>query len=274
MSKPIAVIERHTGIFHFDWRGFFEYRDLLFLMVRKEIVSKYQQTFLGPLWYILQPILTTGVLFFVFTKALGVDTQGVPPILFYFSGLLIWNYVSQTLNATSMALVSNASLFKRVYFPRVMVPLSQALSFIVTFLVQFGVFLCLYLFYGLEMTSRVLLLPFVLLQITCLAFGLGLWVSALTVRYRDFHHLLSFGLGLWMYASPIAYPIERVPPEWWLAVSLNPLVPAIQIFRQAFLGQGMVSLSHILFSVGTTLAILISGLIYFQYVERNLIDRI
>lgn len=248
-------------------------------MVLKEIVSKYQQTLLGPAWYLLQPILTSFVFFFVFTKALGVGTEGVPPVLFYLSGLLAWNYVSQTLNATSMALISNASLFKRVYFPRVMVPLSQTLAFLFTLAFQFLVFLAFYAAYGIQgaafsLGKSVFFLPLCVLQLCALALGLGLWVSSLTVRYRDFHHLMSFALMLWMYASPIAYSSERIPEEYRWAIELNPLVPSIGLFRHAFFGVGEVSLNQVVLSGLLTGIILFTGFIYFHRVERTLIDKI
>lgn len=280
MSTYEAIIQSNRPWFYFDWKGLIQYRDLLWMMVKREVVSKYRQTFLGPVWFVVQPLLTALVFFFVFSSALKVPTNQVPPMLFYLSGLLVWNYVSMTLNTTSMSLVANAHLFKRVYFPRIIIPLSYSISFLLTFLIQTLVFFAFYFYYKVQhashfsMTPAFFLVPFVLIQIAALSFGMGLWVASLTVRYRDFHHLLSFALMLWMYASPISYPVEMIPKKWWIFVKLNPIHSAIAIVRQAFLGGSGVGVEDIVYAVGVTFAILVSGLVLFNRVERTFIDRI
>lgn len=281
MSSYEAIIESNRPWFYFDWKGFLQYRDLLWMMVRREFVSKYKQTLLGPLWFVVQPLLTALLFFFVFSSALKISTGSVPPMLFYLSGLLVWNYLSITLNTTSMSLVANAHLFKQVYFPRLIIPLSYSISFLITVAVQLGVFLAFYFYYkttplgaGFHPTPLLLLAPFALLQIAALSFGMGLWVASLTVRYRDFHHLLSFTLMLWMYATPISYPAELVPRKFNFLVKLNPANAAIGILRKGFFGQGTVAGEDILYAVGLTLAVLISGLVLFNRIERTFIDRI
>lgn len=252
------------------------------MMVRREIVSKYTQTLLGPLWFVVQPLLTALVFFFVFSSALKVSTGKVPPMLFYLSGLLVWNYLSMTLNTTSMSLVANAHLFKRVYFPRLIIPLSYSIAFLLTVFIQAAVLFLFFFYYkwmtplgkSFGLTGYVFLVPFALVQVALLSFGMGLWVASLSVRYRDFHHLLSFALMLWMYATPISYPIEMVPAKWGFLVKLNPINSAISVVRLAFFGQGAVRFDEVAYAIGVTGAVLVSGLILFNRIERTFIDRI
>lgn len=252
------------------------------MMVRREILSKYRQTVLGPLWFVLQPLLTGLVFLFVFSSSLKIPTGNVPPLLFYLCGLLVWNYLSTTLSTTSVSLIANAYLFKKVYFPRLILPLSYSIAFLFTVAVQGAVFLLFFLYFkwtsplssGFGITSYLFCVPLVFLQVALLSFGMGLWVASLTVRYRDFHHLLSFLLMLWMYITPISYPAEMVPKKWVMLVKLNPVATAILVLRKAFFGQGVIHWEDILYTVGVTCAVLVSGLILFNRVERTFIDKI
>lgn len=282
MNETISVIESNRSWLHFDWKGLLQYRDLLFLMVRRDFVSKYKQTVLGPVWFIFQPLATALVFIFVFSTSLKIPTSGVPPILFYLCGLLIWSYLSQCLNATSMSLIVNSQLFKKVYFPRLIVPLSQTLSFLLTFGIQFAVFLLFYFYFKfftkagatLHVTSYLWVLPLFVLQVAALSLGLGLWVASLTVHYRDFHHLMGFFATLWMYATPISYPMDLIPEQWRIVVALNPIAPTIEVFREAFFGVGTVSWSLTALSWGVTALVLVTGILCFNRIERTFIDKI
>ncbi|NDG27861.1 MAG: ABC transporter permease, partial [Proteobacteria bacterium] len=205
-----------------DWDLLYRYRDLLWLWVRRDMVAKYRQTLLGPLWFVFQPLVTALIFLLVFSKGLNVSTDGVPPVLFYLSGLLVWTYVSQTLNSTSMTLIANSGLFKKVFFPRLILPFSYSLSSLVSVALQMGIILTIYC--GLIMSGAQVrpgpmigLFPLFLLQMIFLSFGLGLWISALSVRYRDFHHLWSLLSPLWLYVTPVSYPLSAIPYQWrWL----------------------------------------------------------
>ena len=280
-APPVVeiVIEPTHGARAFAWREIWAYRDLLSLLVWRDYASRYKQTVLGPLWFIIQPLLTTIVFTIVFGKFAGIATPGSPSVLFYMCGLLAWNYFSQTFQSSSSTLVNNAGMFGKVYFPRLIVPLAAIVSNLATLAIQGATFAVIYVvfhFVGLPSTTfvrwEVLLLPLVVLQIAALGLGTGLWLAALTARYRDFTVLAGFLLQLWLYATPVIYPLQNVPAEWRVWVAINPMSMPVESFRLMLLGTGSPSTSLFAVSLGVTALLLLTGLLAFRRVESTFVD--
>jgi lipopolysaccharide transport system permease protein len=260
-------------------RDLWAYRDLMLLFVWRDFVARYKQTVLGPLWYVFQPLITTIIFTAVFRHIAELSTDGLPPTLFYLCGLLPWNYFAQTFNSTSGTLVANAGLFGKVYFPRLVVPIAAVLSNLIAFFIQFVLFVVLY---GLHRASHVdatygmrweaVLLPLVLLQVAAISLGVGLWVAALTAKFRDFAVLSTFLVQLWMYVTPIIYPLAKVPEQWRVWVAVNPMAVPVEAFRYLLLGTGAVNATLISVSLAVTAAALISGVLAFQRVEKTFVD--
>lgn len=276
------IIQADTSWFRIPWKEILQYRDLLFLLVRRDFVAQYKQTLLGPLWFIIQPILTSIVFTVVFTKIVDIGTEGVPPMLFYLCGMLTWSYFSGCLNQTASTFVANAGIFGKVYFPRLVVPFAIVISRLVSFGIQLGTFLVFWAFYKahpaaaakFSMTWYVLLLPLLLVHAAAIGLGVGLWMSALTAKYRDFMHLAGFLTQLWLYATPIVYPLSEVSAKWQWIVALNPMTVIVELSRKAMLGTGTVMPEHVGLSVAVTLALLVSGLAVFNRVEKTFIDTV
>jgi lipopolysaccharide transport system permease protein len=257
----------------------YAYRDLLWQLARRDIVSRYKQTILGPLWNVIQPVLTTIVFMVIFSRVARIPTNGVPSSLFYMSGLLTWNFFSQTFQTTSTTFLVNANMFGKVYFPRLIVPLSAMISNLVALAIQLGVF---FLVFAVEksaprgesfhMQATVWLLPLVFAQVALLSIGVGLWIAALAAKFRDFAVLSGFLLQLWMYATPVVLPLTRVPARWLWAFEINPMTFPLEESRQMLLGAGTPNLPLFLFSIGITLLIAAGGVLVFQRVEKNFVD--
>jgi lipopolysaccharide transport system permease protein len=285
MSKPIppvVIIRPQHGKLLLDWPGLVKYRDLLVLMVQRDFTSKYKQTILGPLWFFINPLVTTLVFTLVFNRIIGVSTDGMPPALFYFCGLMAWSYFSNVLAATSNSLSGNAHLFGKVYFPRIIPPLVGAISSMLALLIQFVTFLFYYAqhsFSGSQPTVvgpslAWLYFPFIVLHIAILSLGVGLILSALTAKYRDLIQIQGFLVQIWMYGTPIIYPLSRIPEGWrWLA-ELNPMTPIVEASRLIFLGNGSVQLGSYAVSVALSVAILVIGLSLYQRTARTFIDTV
>lgn len=257
------------------WR----YRDLVFLFVRRDLTAQYKQTLLGPAWIAIQPLLTTITFTIVFGRIAGISTDSLPPFLFYLSGTVLWSYFASCLTRTSNTFVGNANVFGKVYFPRLAVPVSVLISNLVTFLVQFLLFLGFVGFFAtrgapIQPTSWVLLTPFLVILMAGLGLGLGILASSLTSRYRDLTNLVSFGIGLLMFASPVVYPLSTVPADLRPLIDANPITPVIETFRYAYLGAGSVSVGALLYSTGFTLATLLAGVLLFNRVERTFMDTV
>ncbi len=276
-----VVIQPNTGWLHIDWRGLVEYRDLLFLLVRREFVSKYQQTLLGPSWFIFQPLLST----LVFTGVqfiAKIKTDALPPILFNLCGLLAWSYFSQNLLAASNTFTNNSQLFGKVYFPRMIMPLSLVISNLAAFALQFLTFLAFFLYYKVftaaghtfAMGWSALFLPLLVLHIGILSFGVSLWMSALTSKYRDLWHLLQFITQLWMFASGVFIPLSSVPARWQWVANFNPMVAIVEAYRYCLLGKGTVTVASISISAGLSVLALLTGALIFQRTERTFIDTV
>lgn len=276
------VIRPTKGWFNLRLGEVWRYRDLLMLFVYRDFISRYTQTILGPAWFIIQPVLTTLVFLVVFTNIAGIPTDDVPPMLFYLGGLLGWNYFATTFNTISSTFVANASVFGKVYFPRLVVPLSAVISGLISFAVQFATFVAFWVFFKVftsagstfHCSSTVVAFPLVLLHIAALSLGVGLWLSALTAKYRDFNHLTPLLIQLWMYATPVIYPLSRIPDRWRWVAAINPMAMPVEATRLMLLGKGTVDVRYMAISIGVTALILTSGLAFFSKVEKTSVDTI
>jgi lipopolysaccharide transport system permease protein len=248
-------------------------------MVSRDFSSRYKQTLLGPAWFVINPLITTAIFIVVFGKVVGVPTDGIHPALFYLCGLLPWSYFSQVLASTGNTLHGNIHLFAKVYFPRLIVPLAVVLSNLLTLAIQLGAFAAVYVFLvhtNPSVASRpspwLLALPLVVLHTALLALGVGLILSSISAKYKDFSHLSTFLVQAWMYASPIIYPLSRIPAHWqWLAV-LNPMTSIIEAFRSMLLGTHSVSPAQYACSVGISAVLCVTGVLLFQRVARTFVD--
>ncbi len=271
------IIKANNNPFYVNIREIIKYRDLILILIRRDFVATYKQTILGPIWFILQPLFTTFVFTLVFGNIANIPTNGIPHILFYFSGVIIWNYFSTSLTATSDVFIANMGMFGKVYFPRISVPIATTITKLVTLFIQLAVFALIYLVFilnGLEARPNIylLLLPLLISQVMLLSLGIGLIVSSITTRYRDLLYLMSFGIQLLMYMTPIAYPLSEVPNKLKIIILLNPLTPVFELIKYSFFGVGEVSGFLCAISVAVTILIFLSGLIIFNATEKTFID--
>lgn len=275
-----VVIEPSRGWLSVPWREIVQYQDLFYLMVRREFVVKYKQTLLGPVWAVIQSVLTALVFVVVFTRVAQVSTNGTPPMLFYLSGLLVWSYFAQTLSAVALALRTNANLFAKVYFPRLVVPLAVVCSNLIPLAIQFAIFLGFYLYYvfgagaAVRPTAALAALPLLVVQICALGLGTGLIAAALTVKYRDLSHLIPFVLQIGIYATPIIYPLSAVPERWRVLFAINPLTAVVETFRYAFFGGAALEPVYVAVSASSTAVLLFAGIALFNRVERTFVDTV
>ena len=254
-------------------------RELVMLFVWRDFVSVYKQTILGPLWYLIQPLLTTIMFTVIFGRIAKLPTDGLPPMLFYMAGTVIWSYFAACLTKTSNTFIANAGIFGKVYFPRLTVPLSILISNLVAFAIQLGLFLAFLAYFWLagaaiRPTWSVLLTPVLVLMMAGLGLGFGIIVSSLTTRYRDLQYLVTFGVQLLMYATPVVYPLSTVSGTLRWLILANPMTPIVEGFRYAFLGAGTVDGWHLLYSGAFMLAVLLIGILMFNQVERTFMDTV
>jgi lipopolysaccharide transport system permease protein len=275
-----SVIKPVSGWFDIHLSELWRYRDLIMLFVRRDFVAVYKQTILGPLWFLIQPLFTTIVFTIIFGRIAKIPTDGLPQILFYLSGVVVWNYFAGCLNKTSDTFVGNAHLFGKVYFPRLTVPVSIVISNLVTFAIQFLLFMG-FCFYFLTKGSAInpqplliMILPFLIIQMAALGLGFGIIVSSLTTKYRDLTQLVGFGVQLWMFATPIVYPTSRIPAKWQWIIALNPMAPVVEIFRYAFLGAGTVHTWQVALSISVTMLVLFIGILIFSRIEKSFMDTV
>ncbi|MBQ8827642.1 MAG: ABC transporter permease [Clostridia bacterium] len=279
-----SVIKPRTGWFEFNFKELFKYKDLIFLFVKRNFTALYKQTILGPLWAIIQPFLTTVVFTLVFGTIAGMDTGGIPSFIFYMCGNIAWGYFSSCFTSTANTFTGNAAIFGKVYFPRMVLPISTVITNLISFAIQFLFFICFWIYYYFTTSSikpnwMILLMPLMLLQMAILGLGFGIIVSSVTTKYRDLSMLVSFGVQLWMYATPVAYATSLITEsatlsKWMWLYMLNPMTPLIESFRYAFLGVGMVEVSYILISWVTTFVVLFVGLLLFNRVEKSFMDTV
>ena len=276
------VIRRTRGWFTLNLGEIWQYRDLLVLLIHRDFVAKYKQTILGPAWFVVQPLLTTVVFSVIFGEIAKIPTDGLPPMLFYLTGLLGWNYFAQTFQNTSGTLVNNVGIFGKVYFPRLVVPLSAVVSNLFASAIQLATLVTIWIYFKLftsagglfEISVSIVWFPLVLLQVAVLSLGVGLWLSALTAKYRDFTFLSGFIIQIWMYATPVIYPLSQIPEKWrWIAV-LNPMTMPVEAIRIMFLGQGTVVGAYVPLSLSITFLLLLSGVLVFNKVEKTFVDTI
>ena len=273
-----TVIKPKSGWFDINLKEVWDYRDLIYLFVKRNFVSHYKQTILGPAWAVIQPLLTTIVFTVVFGNIAGLAADGVPSFLFYLSGTVAWTYFSTCLTQIADTFTGNAAILGKVYFPRVVMPISTVLTNLISFAIQFLLFLVFMVIYWIKGTITpniaMLLLPLLLLHMALLGLGTGIIISALTTKYRDLKMLVGFGVQLWMYATPVAYDIGIIPAKYMYLYMLNPMTPVINTFRYAFLGLGGFNLGYSIISWIVTLLILFFGIILFSRVEKTFMDTV
>ena len=273
------VIGPPKGWFSLHLGDLWRYRDLMVLFVRRDFVASYKQTILGPLWHIIQPLLTTLMFTVVFGRIAQLSTDSVPPFIFYMAGTTVWGYFANCLTRTSNTFIANAGIFGKVYFPRMVVPVSVVMSQLIGFAIQFAFFLCVYGLFGfrgapLQPNWAVALLPLLLLMMAGMGLGFGVIISSLTTKYRDLQVLVGFGVQLWMYATPVIYPLSAMSDKYrWLIVA-NPMSSIVETFRFAFFGTGTFSWAYLGYSAGFTVALLLLGMAIFNRVEQTFMDTV
>lgn len=273
------IIKPKRHLLDIDLKDIWRYRDLIALFVRRDFVSKYKQTILGPLWFLIQPILTTLMFTIVFGNIAKISTDGLPQMLFYLSGIVGWTYFSTCLTTTSNTFVANAGIFGKVYFPRLTLPISIVISNLVQLLIQLlllGGFMAYYAIVGADFKPNiyVLIIPFLIIIMAALGLGFGIIISSLTTKYRDLTNLVAFGVQLWMYATPVIYPLSTIPDKYRSYVLANPLTPIIETFRFALLGTGTFSWMYLLYSLVFTIVVLVLGILLFNKVEQSFMDTV
>ena len=283
-QKPItsqewdAVIEAKHSLFAINFKELWHYRDLLVLFVRRDFVTVYKQTILGPLWFFIQPILTTITFTIIFGNVAQLSTDGAPKVVFYMAGITLWNYFSPCLTAVSGVFNTNAVIFGKVYFPRLIMPLTIVISNLMKFGVQFLLFLCFVSYFVVQEQIHpnlwVLALPLVIVLMALIAMGIGLILSSMTTKYKDLNQLISFGMQLFMYATPVIYPSSAIPPAYQWVVNLNPLVSLFDYMRFAFLGVGSFTLSDFIFPTVFSVVILFFGILVFNKVQKTFMDTV
>ncbi|KIB00057.1 ABC transporter permease [Flavobacterium sp. KMS] len=289
MNKPenastpwLFEITPKNRFFSLNLKEVWQYRDLLLLFVKRDVITVYKQTILGPLWYLIQPLFTSVTFTIIFNNVAGIDTGTVPPFLFNLTGITVWNYFTACLNGTSDTFRANASIFGKVYFPRIITPLSVVISNLVKFGIQFFIFIGFYIFYyfqgaDLSLNSLVLFFPFLIIIMGVLGLGFGMLISAMVTKYRDFSHLIGFGIQLLMYLSAVMYPMnlikDKLPSYGWL-VEYNPLAYIIETARYMLLNVGEVSILGLSFTLTVTIVVFFIGLLVFNKTEKSFIDTV
>jgi len=273
------IIEPQSSLLDLNLKDVWRYRDLLWLLVKRDFVSFYKQTILGPLWFFIQPLFTTIIFTFIFGNLAGLSTDGLPQPLFYMAGITAWNYFADCLTKTSTVFRDNANIFGKVYFPRLIMPLSIVVSNLVRFGVQMLLFFMMMAYYAymggsFAPNAYVLLFPILVLQMALLGLGLGLIITALTTKYRDLAFLITFGVQLMMYATTVIYPLSAAPVKYKWLIELNPMTGIIEAFRFGFLGQGELTFSSFGYSVVFTLVALVFGVIIFNKTEKTFVDTV
>lgn len=278
-EKWTTIIKPKTGWFDINLRELFQYKDLITMFVKRDFKTLYKQTILGPLWIIINPLLTTLMYTIVFGNIANISTDGMPQIVFYMLGTTIWTYFSTSLTKTATTFTGNAAIFGKVYFPRLVTPVSTVISGLINFAVQFAMFLGFTIYYyangaPIHTNIFILLTPLLLLQLSALSLGFGIIISSLTTKYRDLAVLVTFGVQLWMYATPVVYPASQIGGKLKTLMMLNPVSPIVESFRYAFLGSGSIPWNFLGISAITTLVVLFIGVVLFSRVEKTFMDTV
>lgn len=274
----IEIKAKETGV-KFNLKEVWHYRDLLFLLVKRDFVAFYKQTILGPIWFFIQPVLTSIMFLVVFNKVAKIGTGDIPPVLFYLSGITCWNYFSESLTKTSDTFIANANIFGKVYFPRLIIPLSIVISNLMRFVIQLLLFIIVWLFYlikgaGIAANIYILLLPVIVLLMAAIGLGSGIIFSSLTTKYRDLRFLLSFAIQLLMFATPIILPMSMMSGKYKWIIQYNPITPLMETFRFAFLGKGTFSWEGLLYASGWAVLLLLAGIAIFNRIEKQFMDTV
>lgn len=274
-----TVITPQRSLFDLKLKEVWRYRDLLTLFVRRDFVAQYKQTILGPLWHFVQPILTTLMFTVVFGRLAGISTDGIPPMLFYLAGLTNWNYFAACLTGTANTFRGNQNIFGKVYFPRLVTPLSIVLSNLIKYGIQVLLFIGFYVYFlaqgaPIEPNIYLLLFPLLVLLLAVMGLGFGLVITSMTTKYRDLSVLLTFGVQLFMYATPVIYPLSQVPERYRNIAALNPMTSLIETFKFGALGHGTFSWAYLAYSAAFTLVLLVLGVLVFNKTERNFMDTV
>lgn len=274
-----TIIKPKTGWFDINLKELIQYKDLIVMFVKRDFKTMYKQTILGPLWIIINPLLTTLMFTVVFGNIANIPTDGMPQIVFYMLGTTVWTYFSSCLTKTSSTFTANAGIFGKVYFPRLVTPISTVISGLINFGVQFLMFLGFMAYFmikgsPIEPNLWILITPLLLVQLAALALGFGIIISSMTTKYRDLAVLVTFGVQLWMYATPVVYPASQIGGKLKTLMMLNPVSPIVESFRYAFLGSGSIPWNYLSISVVTTLVVLFAGVVLFSRVEKTFMDTV
>ena len=273
------IIKSKNNWFDFNLKEIYSYKDLIFMLVKRDFVTFYKQTILGPLWYIIQPLVNTIVFTIIFGKLAKIPTDGSPDFIFYLSGTVVWGYFAVCLTTTSNTFVDNSSIFSKVYFPRLVIPISNVIISLFQFLIQFSIFIIFLIYFiykgsSLNPNFFIFMLPLLLFQMALLGLGMGMFISALTAKYRDLTFAMTFGIQLLMFASPVVYPFSIIPEKYRIIASINPMTSVIEMFRKGFLGTSSIESIHIVVGACITILIFLFGLILFSKVEKNFMDTV
>jgi lipopolysaccharide transport system permease protein len=277
-SSTPTIIRGESSGFQWNFKELWQYRDLLKLLIRRDFLTKYRQTILGPLWFLIQPLLVVGVFAIIFHKIAGLSTQAIPPMLFYLTGWMGWNYLAQILSTSATVFVSNADIFHKIYFPRLIMPLANVASNLFMIIIQMVLWIGIWTYYAMQPENWLhirwewLWAPLIFLHLGCIAFGVSLIFSALTARYRDLNHLIPTLLQLWMYGSAIIYPLAQVPAAYRVLLMWNPVCAPIEGLRVALFGMGECPFELYAISIGLTILLITAGLYLFQKTERYATD--
>ena len=283
MSNPNQVwteeIKSENSLFSVNLKELWHYRDLLFMLLKRDFITFYKQTILGPVWFFVQPILTSLIYVVLFGQVAKLSTDGLPQIAFYLSGITIWNYFSDSLVKTSSVFQNNASIFGKVYFPRLIMPLSIVFSNLLKFAIQFALFVGVVLYFtfvkhSIQPNVWVLATPFLILLMAAFALGLGMIFSSMTTKYKDLTFLLTFGIQLFMYATPVVYPISAMPQKYLWLINANPLTGIFECFRYGYLGKGHFDPYSLVYTTVFTLVLLVVGTVVFNKVEKGFMDTV
>ena len=274
------IIKPQSRLLSLNIKELWRYRDLLLMMIKRDFITYYKQTILGPLWFFIQPIFTTMIYVFIFGNLAGISTDGLPQPLFYMAGITIWNYFADCLNKVSTVFKDNQAIFGKVYFPRLITPLSIVISNLIKLGIQFLLFLALMAYFGLasdaqfHLSSTALLFPVLIIMLGVLGLGLGMLITSLTTKYRDLVFLLTFGIQLFMYATPIIYPLSTAPEKYRWIIELNPITSIVETFRYGFLGAGQYDIYQLLYSAVFAITIFVLGTVIFNKTEKSFMDTV
>jgi lipopolysaccharide transport system permease protein len=283
MNRPeqnwTQEIKSEDSLFSINFKELWHYRDLLLMLLKRDFITFYKQTILGPIWFFVQPIMTSLIYVVLFGQVAKLSTDGLPQLAFYLAGITIWNYFADSLTKTSAVFTTNASIFGKVYFPRLIMPLSIVFSGLLKFAIQFGLFVAVVLYYtfvesSIQPNLWVLATPLLIILMAAFALGLGMIFSSLTTKYKDLSFLLTFGIQLYMYATPVVYPVSAMPEKYQWLVKANPLTGIFECFRYGYLGAGSFTPSSLIFSTITITILLICGTVIFNKVEKSFMDTV